>query len=113
MTNKDKIDLRDYLGIELQRLEDICSISIVESCPDEGDLAAQFNQRRVEMALNQRQQKRRGELENTLKRLDTEDFGICEECDGDIGMARIKANPTALLCVRCQEEADRRLRACA
>ncbi len=107
MTHKDTSELRFFLTRELMRLEQHCSISAVESCPDEADLAAQVTQRRMEMALADRQQTKRDQLKDALHRLDIGDFGVCDECDGDIPVARLRANPTARLCVRCQEEFER------
>ena len=42
------------------------------------------------------------EMEAALKRLSQTDYGVCEECGCDIGVARLKANPSARLCVSCQ-----------
>jgi len=108
MTRKDTSELREYLVRELGRLDDGCAISAVESCADEGDLATQFNQHRLELAVAARQTAKRRELQHALERLDVGDFGSCDDCGGDIPLARLKANPTARLCVRCQEKADRR-----
>ncbi|PIV88168.1 MAG: hypothetical protein COW48_07485 [Hydrogenophilales bacterium CG17_big_fil_post_rev_8_21_14_2_50_63_12] len=41
-------------------------------------------------------------LEAAYKRLDTPDYGQCEDCGGDIPAARLIANPAATRCVACQ-----------
>jgi DnaK suppressor protein len=114
MTNTDKHALHECLKLELDRLAGTpAAVSAVTSCPDEADLAAQFNQRRVELALTQRLGRRRDELEYALERLWSESFGTCEECGRDIGAARLAARPTARYCIRCQEAVERELTACA
>lgn len=41
-----------------------------------------------------------------LRRIQDGSFGTCQECDEDIHPKRLAAVPWALLCLRCQEEAD-------
>jgi len=33
-------------------------------------------------------------------------YGLCEECDAEIGFERLNARPTAELCIACKEEAE-------
>jgi DnaK suppressor protein len=42
-------------------------------------------------------------MEAAAGRLDSPDFGICEDCGANIPAARLVANPTATRCVTCQE----------
>jgi RNA polymerase-binding transcription factor DksA len=41
-------------------------------------------------------------LEAARARLADGSYGICAECGGDIGFARLRANPAAVRCVDCQ-----------
>lgn len=43
------------------------------------------------------------ELEAAAARLDSGDFGLCEDCGAAIPVARLVANPAATRCVACQE----------
>ncbi|MEF2144618.1 MAG: TraR/DksA family transcriptional regulator [Desulfovibrionaceae bacterium] len=115
MTTKYKEEIRQYLLKQL----DIFSAehsegTVLELCADNNDFATLLTQHNMEMALRQRRSSRLTALERALKRLDLDDdFGTCLECGEDIGLARIKANPSAELCVHCQAEAERALKACA
>ena len=40
-------------------------------------------------------------LEAALQRIDAGTFGICTRCEEDVGMRRLEANPTAVLCIDC------------
>jgi DnaK suppressor protein len=42
-----------------------------------------------------------------LRRLALGSFGICQQCDENIHPKRLAAVPSASLCIRCQEAADR------
>jgi len=33
-------------------------------------------------------------------------YGLCEECDAEIGFERLMARPTAEMCIVCKEEAE-------
>ena len=41
-----------------------------------------------------------------LKRLDTEDFGYCGQCDEPIEFNRLKVQPQASHCLKCQDQLD-------
>ncbi len=43
------------------------------------------------------------EVAAALDRIREGEYGICEECGGPIGEPRLRANPVARRCVRCQE----------
>ena len=51
--------------------------------------------------------KRLAEATAALRRIEEGTFGICLECDSEIGMKRLNAVPWARYCIRCQELADR------
>jgi DnaK suppressor protein len=42
----------------------------------------------------------------TLRRIDAGAFGICLDCEEDIGMKRLVAVPWTTSCIVCQEAAD-------
>lgn len=89
-------------------------ITAVENCPDDTDFASQLAQHGLSVAMQRRRVARLRELEAALKRLARTDYGICEECGEEIGVARLKANPSARLCVSCQSaEEDGLNRRCA
>jgi DnaK suppressor protein len=48
------------------------------------------------------------DVREALGRLDTGEYGVCEDCDESIPPRRLDAIPWARLCVKCQEARDRR-----
>ncbi len=46
-------------------------------------------------------------LETALNRIDSGDYGYCEETGDEIGLPRLKANPTARLSLDAQERLER------
>lgn len=46
-------------------------------------------------------------LKSALERIEMDDYGYCVECEDPIGYQRLKARPTAELCIICKEESER------
>jgi DnaK suppressor protein len=43
------------------------------------------------------------QIEISLRRIEAGTFGICEECDDEIPVKRLRVQPNANLCSKCQE----------
>jgi DnaK suppressor protein len=65
----------------------------------------------VDMALMQMKSETLSKIDQAIARLEDGSYGLCQECDGEISAARLKALPFAHLCRSCQEEAESTLRA--
>ena len=48
------------------------------------------------------------EFDDALKRIDEGSFGICEDCDNLITKVRLRAVPSARLCMKCQAKREAR-----
>lgn len=46
-------------------------------------------------------------IENALQRMRAGVYGICENCESKIPLARLQALPYATLCIHCQREAEK------
>ncbi|SOB58552.1 Transcriptional regulator, TraR/DksA family [Pseudodesulfovibrio profundus] len=108
MTETQRREIKNHLmqGIDCLSSQATGQSLVVENCPDETDFASQLAQQGVNVAMQRRRMARMGEYENALKRLSQTDYGICEECGEEIGIARLKANPSARLCVTCQSAVE-------
>jgi DnaK suppressor protein len=104
MTDMQRKEIKHHLIEGLYSLNNLSADSClsVENCPDENDFASQLAQQGVNVAMQRRRMARMGEFENALRRLSETDYGICEECGEEIGLARLKATPAARFCVSCQ-----------
>lgn len=45
-------------------------------------------------------------INKTLIKMDRGEYGLCDECDVEIGYDRLMARATADLCIACKEEAE-------
>ena len=74
--------------------------------PDPADRATQEEEFSLELRARDRERKLMKKIENTLKKLDTDDFGYCDSCGVEIGIKRLEARPTADLCIDCKTLAE-------
>ena len=47
------------------------------------------------------------QVEAALQRCKDNEYGLCAQCEEDIGYGRLKARQEARLCIRCQNELER------
>ena len=65
---------------------------------------------RLESRLTERGQTLLRQIDDALERIDAGTFGECERCGNDIGHGRLKAMPTAALCIDCATAVEKRQR---
>jgi DnaK suppressor protein len=86
-----------------------------EGTKDEGrdtyDLASDERDREINFILTDREREKLLAIDEALQRIQDKTYGICEcgceNCEGEIGLGRLKVLPFTRLCVKCQEEAER------
>jgi DnaK suppressor protein len=86
---------------ELQALGDNTPLS------EEVDAALAIENRELRAERLSRLLDRAAALDEAFHRLDAGLYGICNACGEPIAQQRLRAIPEALLCTRCQEEAER------
>ncbi|MEM1229534.1 MAG: RNA polymerase-binding protein DksA [Pseudomonadota bacterium] len=74
--------------------------------PDPADRATQEEEFSIELRTRDRERKLIRKINQTVERLDQEDFGYCETCGIEIGLRRLEARPTATQCVDCKALAE-------
>ncbi len=67
------------------------------------DQASDDNEVHVNLRLRQTDAKLLRAIEAALQRIDSGNYGVCAMCEGDIGVARLKAVPWTSLCIECKE----------
>ncbi len=58
------------------------------------------------VAANQRRQTELQKIKLALKRIDSEDYGYCLECDEEIAEPRLKLDPATSLCINCASKKE-------
>ena len=70
--------------------------------PDPADRATQEEEFSIELRTRDRERKLIKKIDQTIDRLDQEDYGYCDTCGVEIGLRRLEARPTATQCVDCK-----------
>ncbi len=76
---------------------------VVDRMADTFDLASADQDREMNIKLLEREQERCQEILDVLHRINVGTYAICEECGGEIGLERLKAHPTTMLCIECKK----------
>ena len=69
---------------------------------DPSDRASQESDISLELRNRDRERKLIKKIDETLLRIDKNDYGYCENCGIEIGLKRLEARPTATLCIDCK-----------
>ena len=67
-----------------------------------GDAATETLERGTGMALERNLHDILEQIEESLGKIDSDTYGICDLCSGPISARRLKALPYATLCIECQ-----------
>jgi DnaK suppressor protein len=103
---------REHFRQMLRALKDELSQDIdrtVQTMQDEATIFADPNDRAtqesdiaLELRNRDRERKLIKKIDETIARIDSGDYGYCDNCGVEIGLKRLEARPTATLCIDCK-----------
>ncbi|MEX0798188.1 MAG: TraR/DksA family transcriptional regulator [Bacteriovoracaceae bacterium] len=105
--------LKDYLNSERERLLNSFQVDEEkfqlqsEDRMDEVDQASAEYERSQMLRFRNRDLFYAKKLLGALEKIEQGEYGVCEECGEDIRFERLKARPTAELCIACKDDAER------
>jgi len=109
MTAPGTEEIRNRLTLDLEEIRQAQEGSLemlsngFQSFADTVDVASQETDRKILLALRERDRQRAREIRQALQRIEVGTYGICDECGEDIAPARLHAFPTTTVCVYCKE----------
>ncbi len=75
--------------------------------PDPTDRASLESDRNFELRIRDRERKLIKKIREALARLADDTFGLCESCEEEISVERLRARPVTTLCIDCKTEQER------
>lgn len=69
---------------------------------DPNDRASQESELALELRNRDRDRKLIRKIDEMIDRVDTGEYGYCDACGAEIGLKRLSARPTAMLCIDCK-----------
>ena len=104
---------RQFLLRNIRRLEDEACRKGSDAAGDlstiplhPADLATDTQQQDMSLVFMENENVRLQDIEEALERIRDDRFGLCEECDREIVIERLRAIPYAPLCVECQRREE-------
>ena len=88
-------------------LEDVRKDIAIENTAEVMEQGIRAADREVAMERMETAYRQLRQVESALSRMERDEYGICLKCEDDIGQKRLDALPWAVLCVECQEAAER------
>lgn len=73
---------------------------------DTYDVATEERDREISMIISDRDRQKLVAIEEALERIEEGTYGICDSCEEEIPVERLKAMPFTRLCVQCQSERE-------
>ena len=69
---------------------------------DPNDRASQESDIALELRNRDRERKLIKKIDETIGRIEADEYGYCDSCGVEIGLKRLEARPTATLCIDCK-----------
>jgi len=111
MTHSDRIELKKSIQEELKTLESEISELLTLLAPIKKDCSLDTvahqslkQEQNINIQRYEKTRKRVIKLQNALIKIDTQEYGVCQECEEDIPIERLKIMPESLYCVACMNE---------
>ena len=95
---------REETVVKMERLRESMTYDL-ETSPEEGDPDV-WEREKIASLLRSLENKL-AEIDRALRMTERGDYGLCERCAQAIDPARLKAMPTATLCLKCKQEMER------
>ena len=108
MTDEEKNSIKKTIELELKKLEEQIEILKEKTKPIAPDCSLgrltreeAMNEQMMNKKVLNEYMLRQTRLNNALKRVDHEMFGICIECEESIAVERMLVRPVSVRCVGC------------
>lgn len=74
---------------------------------DDIDSSVDEQGREMMFLMRDRDRVKLEKIDDALERIETDEYGLCDECGDDINKKRLMILPFATLCLNCQQESER------
>jgi len=110
-----KRELNQIKKLLIQQLSELlsradCSLEGVgesnENLSDVLDRAAKIAERNFSHRLCSREKLLIRKIERSLQDIENGDYGLCQHCEENISVKRLKARPTARYCINCKTQLE-------
>jgi DnaK suppressor protein len=105
---KQLIALKDELiGALANTANDIKPVVLDQAAVGRVSRGDAMQMQQMALESSRRRERRLISVDQALKRLEKQIYGICVDCDEDINVRRLEVDPTAIRCIKCAEALSR------
>lgn len=94
-----KVEIEDVINQSRNNIHDLNGLRYSE----EGDISSCISMSKIDEKVLIKYQSDLKEINLALQRINSSQYGICEMCDKQIDINRLKIKPHARFCIRCRE----------
>lgn len=111
----DEKDLQFFKELLTNRLNDLLEqaddtvsgmTAVKENFPDPTDRASHEANRNFMLRIRDREHKLIKKIKQALERIENGTFGICDKCEEEISIERLKARPVTTQCIECKTKEE-------
>ena len=100
------LEEKEKIGVEIKSKQ--LNLSDIErDVGDEVDNSMVEQERELNLLLQDREKQHLEAIEEALQRIETGEYGFCDECGDQIDQKRLLVMPLAQLCITCQQNEER------
>ena len=100
------LEEKEKIGVEIKSKH--LNLSDIErDVGDEVDNSMVEQERELNLLLQDREKQHLEAIEEALQRIETGEYGFCDECGDQIDQKRLMVMPLAQLCITCQQKEER------
>ena len=100
------LEEKEKIGVEIKSKQ--LDLSDIErDVGDEVDNSMVEQERELNLLLQDREKQHLEAIEEALQRIETGEYGFCDECGDQIDQKRLIVMPLAQLCITCQQNEER------
>ena len=92
-----KVELSEEIDRTVHTMQDEATVFA-----DPNDRASQESDMALELRNRDRERKLIKKIDETIARIEANEYGYCDSCGIEIGLKRLEARPTATLCIDCK-----------
>ena len=100
------LEEKEKIGVEIKSKQ-INLSGIERDVGDEVDNSMVEQERELNLLLQDREKQHLEAIEEALQRIETGEYGFCDECGDQIDQKRLMVMPLAQLCITCQQNEER------
>ena len=100
------LEEKEKIGDEIKSKQ-INLSNIERDVGDEVDKSMVEQERELNLLLQDREKQHLEAIEEALQRIETGEYGFCDECGDQIDKKRLMVMPLAQLCITCQQNEER------